>query len=97
MSIETCTSSNLLVASAAICARPAKLCSAQLIPAAADCTLVIHDNAASGAGNVLLKMSLKANAAGDTAHLTVPIEANNGLYATVTGTGAAFIVHFSPL
>ena len=57
-------------------------------------TLIVYDNASAASGTILCKVLLDA---GLTQEIFVPmrgIEAVNGLYCDVTGTGAAYIVYY---
>lgn len=90
------TSSDLLTADAAVYAHPCLLHTVTLIPAAADSTVVIYDNATAASGKVLAKIFVLATTASQTIHFTIPVRANNGLFADVTGVAAGYIVHFEP-
>lgn len=101
MSMETCESSGSIAVTAgtAVRTRPCKLHGSVLIPAAADSTITIYDNASAASGTILLKVSTIATLAGGSTaspQLPAPIEAKNGLFVVVTGTGATAIV-FSAL
>lgn len=91
------TSSGLLTADAVVYAHPALLHSLTLIPAAADSTIIIYDDAAAATGTVLAEIFVKASTASQTVHFTIPVRANKGLYGDVTGAAAGYIVHFSPI
>lgn len=95
--MRTSTSSGSLAASAAVAARPALVTAITLIPAAAACTLTIYDNASAASGTVLAELALLANAKSETIAFNLPIEADKGVYASLSGSGAAAIVHFSLL
>lgn len=97
------TSSGRKTADAAIAARPCLLKSVILEGDGTNAaTVILYDNASAASGTVLAKLLLSAVG---TATDKVPmyaafeskdgIECNNGIYADVTGTGAAYIVHFS--
>lgn len=94
------TSSGRKTGDAAICDRNCVLGSVILEGDGTNAAYVIlYDNATGASGTVLAKLMLKANS-GD---MTISFEnhagivAQNGIYADVNGTGAAFIVHYAPL
>lgn len=70
------------------------LCGVELIPAAADSTLVLYDNT-SAAGTVITKMFAPASGSpvGYPPGATC-VNVNTGIYADVTGTNAAYIVWY---
>ena len=95
----TATSSGRKTANAQITNRPSLLTALVFDPAATlPATVTIYDGT-SNAGTELLHL--------DTVNLTTseavvvafnhPVEAKTGLYAEVSGTGCAYIVHFSLL
>ncbi len=92
-----CTSSGLKSASAVISNRPALVHGITLLQASAACTLIIYDNATTNSGTVAEQINNNTNTSTVTIKLTHPVECNNGIYAAVTGTGANYIVHYSPL
>lgn len=56
-------------------------------------TLVLYDNASAASGTVLDKLIVAgADLVGGI--VDVAVEAQNGIYADITGTGASFIVHY---
>ena len=94
---EGATSSGLQTGDAAIYARPSSVTSITLISDNTNaCTVVLYDNASAATGTVLAKLSVKATDSMQFAHFDAPIIANNGIYADVTGTGAAYIVTYYP-
>lgn len=99
MSQRPSTSSGRKTADAAIVARPALLKSVILEGDGTNaCNVILYDNASAASGNILAKVLLQAS--GPTCIVfqsSDGIEANNGIYADVTGTGAAYIVHYSAL
>lgn len=92
------TSSGLKTADTAILAGPGRLLGVQLIADLTNaCTVVIYDNATAASGLVLCKLSIPATGAFVDALLPAEgVVVNNGIYADVAGTGAGFIVHFTP-
>lgn len=57
-------------------------------------TLTVYDNASAGSGLVISKVT--ASGAQNTTHVIYesPVVAENGIYATVTGTGASYIIFY---
>lgn len=90
------TSSGLLTADTAVTARPARLHSVQVLADATNAaTVVIYDNASAASGTAICKVIVKAT---DTYASFLSMEGvvcNNGIYVDVSGTGAAFIVHYN--
>lgn len=58
----------------------------------ADVTL--YDSATAASGTVLAHVVVPANSKFDMLHLTVPCQVLNGIYASVSGTGAKCVVYF---
>jgi|SRR6185437_715653 len=59
-------------------------------------TVIIYDNPSAGSGTVLAKLIVPG--ASSSASLYIPeggIQANAGLYCSISGTGAAAVVHYS--
>jgi hypothetical protein len=93
-----CISSGLQTADATIATKASGyyncLCGVEVVPAAADATLVVYDNT-SAAGTVLFK----AVALASTTPNGYPpngqcIAVTKGIYADVTGAGAAYIIWY---
>lgn len=57
-------------------------------------TVTVFDNASAGSGLVLSKHSIPGASLSTTFTPAYPIFCENGLYVTITGTGANAIVHF---
>lgn len=57
-------------------------------------TLTVYDNDSAGSGLVISKVT--AAGAQNTVHIIYenPVVAENGIYATLTGTGAGYIVFY---
>lgn len=57
-------------------------------------SVVVYDNASAASGTVAAKVT--AAGAQNTVHIIFenPVLCENGIYADVTGTGAAYIVYF---
>lgn len=103
MSQRPATSSGRKTADAAIIARPCLFKGLILEGDGTNaCNVILYDNASAASGTVIAKLLLSAST---TAIDSVPktssfvladgIECNNGIFADVTGTGAAYIVHYS--
>jgi hypothetical protein len=89
------TSSGLKSSDAVICARPCKIKS---IIALADgtnaATIVLYDNKSAASGTELVKIVVDAGLTYELFHIDAGVEALNGAYLDLTGTGAAAIVHY---
>lgn len=93
----SCTSSGLKSASAVISNRPCLIHGFTLLQASAAATLIIYDNATTNSGTVIEQVNNNTNTSTVSVKLNHPVECSNGAYAAVTGTGANYIVHYSPL
>ncbi len=93
----TATSSDQLNASAAIAARPGRVHAVMLTPAAADASIIIYDNPSAASGKILARVDAKASTITQDRVFNVPVESLNGIYASVSGAGATFIIHYSLL
>ncbi len=90
------TTSGRQTSGAAICARPCLLKSVILEADGTNAaSVILYDNASAAAGTVLAKVLIPA--AGSYALFSSEdgVVALNGIYADVTGTGAAYIVHYA--
>lgn len=90
------TTSGLLSASAAVYALPGKLWGLSLSPAAAASTLIIYDNASAASGTVLAKLVVPANSATVDIVFNQGIQAQIGIYASLSGAAADAVVYYSP-
>jgi hypothetical protein len=88
------TSSGELTASAAIKALPCQLASVTVTPGSATTTVIIYDNASAASGTKLLSITMAANGSTQTFSLNYPKVANNGLYCSISGTGASANVDY---
>lgn len=90
-------SSGLQTSDGVIAARTSVLHSVVLIGDGTNaCNVVIYDNATTNSGTVLAKVSLPASAGTfELFHSSFGVEALNGIYADVSGTGAAYVVHYT--
>lgn len=95
----TGTSSGRKTADAVICARPARLLSVILEGDGTNaCSVVLYDNATTNSGTVLAEVLLPASGIKyQQFMLPCGVEASFGIFADVTGTGAAYVVHTSQL
>lgn len=92
------TSSGLLTADTAVCATGSRMHSIQLIPDGTNaCSVVVYDNASAASGTVLAKVTIPASATLPAVFSSDsnPVTASKGIFVDVSGTGAAFIVHYS--
>ena len=90
-------SGDLAVAAATVVtARPARLMTVTLTPAAAACSVIVYDNASAASGTVLARIAQAANAATISLPLEGGIVANAGLTVAVAGAGAIANLSFIP-
>lgn len=91
-------SSGEKTSSTAISAVPSFLTGVQIITDGTNnAKLILYDNASAASGTVLLEMTIVgANNYGGR-NWTFPIVCSNGIYAAVTGTGASYIVEYTPI
>lgn len=89
------TSSGLKSATGAIFAAPCVLVGIKLIGGSATSVATLHDHPTAASGTVVGKVQSAASASDD---LLPPngIVCNNGLYLTLSGTGAEAIIYFYP-
>lgn len=59
-------------------------------------TLTIYDNASSATGKVLAQLAFPGANLGGYQSFPTNVQAVNGLYASVSGIGATFIIHYEP-
>jgi hypothetical protein len=95
--MKTCTSSGIKSSSGVISARPCAIHAVTVIDASAAATVIVYDNATTNAGTAVAQVNATVNASANTVMFSHPVECNNGAYAAVTGSGAGYIVHYSPL
>ena len=87
--------SDLLTANTAICAGVNRINAVTLITDGTNAaTVTVYDNPSAASGKVVAKAT--ASGAQNTVQLkfTNPVYCETGIYAVVSGTGAAYIVHF---
>lgn len=91
-----CESSDRLTADTAILASSGYLCSVIVEGDGTNAaSVIIYDNASAASGTILAKILVDAGLVYESYTPSAPIVAKNGIYADVTGTGCAVIVHFS--
>lgn len=93
------TSSGLKTAAAAIMAMPGTLKGLILVPGSTLSTVTLYDHATAASGTVLAKMVIDpAIDAGSREFLLSEcgVVCNNGIYADISGTDAAYIVQYCP-
>lgn len=90
------TSSDLLSASAAIMVYPGRLMGLTVLTDGTNAaTVTIYDNASAASGLVLAKLIVPGATSSVAQRLPdFGVVANNGIYASISGTGAACIVLF---
>lgn len=90
------TSSGLKSSSAVVINRPARLHGVIAIADGTNAaTVTIYDNASAAAGTELAQIIVDATLTYESFNLEGGIEAKNGLYVALAGTGAKAIVLFS--
>lgn len=99
MHLSPSTASGRKTADAAIMAAPGRLMGLILENDGTNaCSVILYDNATAASGTVLAKMAFSASAVGVlTAPACIPVDGvvcQNGIYADVTGTGAAYEVYY---
>lgn len=91
------TSSGLKAASAAITALPGRFHGLVVVTDGTNAaTIIVYDNASAASGTVLAKVLVPG--ASGYGVVQIPdqgIEAINGIYCSVSGTGAAAVVYYS--
>jgi hypothetical protein len=90
---DRCYSSGLKTADETITTETVCLCGVELIPAAADSTLVIYQGI-DNSGTVLFKVTALASTVPSGFMPAVCINAKSGIYADVTGAAAAYIIWY---
>jgi len=95
----TATSSDLKSADAAIVSRNCRLLGIQLLTDGTNAaTLILYDNNSAASGKVVAKLSVAGAGLFLSPSLPNPgVECSNGIYADVSGTGAAYIIHYALL
>lgn len=95
MSIPATSSGSLAVGTNVVLADAGRLLGVTLVPAAAACSVIVYDNAATAAGTVVATVAGVANGATNTWDINAGIAINSGLVAVVAGTGATAILHYA--
>jgi hypothetical protein len=57
-------------------------------------TVIVYDNASAASGTAVVKALIPGAVGSDYFHFAEPIICNNGIYVSISGTGAAAIVHW---
>lgn len=95
MSSSTAKSSGLKSSSAVIAARPAVVKSVQAIADGTNAaTITVYDNASAASGTELCQIIVDAGLTYEFFANDDGVEAFNGLYLSLSGTGAKAIVHY---
>ncbi len=90
-------SSGLLSASGVISAGPCGLAGVSCFTNGTNAgTLTIYDNASAASGTVLAQLAVPAANLGAQIMFPANVKAVNGVYASLSGTGASFIVTTEP-
>ena len=90
-------SSGVLNSSRVICANPCRLLDVTAYTnGSVNAVVTIYDNATTNSGNILSQFTVLAANLQGSDYLPIPIRAGNGLYATISGTGASFKVIYDP-
>lgn len=91
--LQPASTSTLKTADAAIKAAPGVLLGVVVLTDGTnDATLTIYDNASAASGDELFKAIVPA--ADRTLVARLGVRATNGIYADISGTGAAYIVYY---
>ena len=89
------SSSTLLTASAVVCKLPAHLTSVQVVTDGTNpATVIVYDSPTAASGNVLCQMLVPGAAGNANIAFNSFLVANQGLYCSISGTGAKAIVGF---
>lgn len=90
-------SSGEKTASAVISAGPCLLTGAMVITDSSnDATLVLYDNASAASGTVLGEFKVAAADFYGGRGWQNPVQCFNGIYASISGTGASYVVEYVP-
>lgn len=98
MSYGPSTSSGLKSASAQISAKNAYLYSIEIVPPSTGISVVsIYDNSAGDSSGLLLAtLSQYAGESSKPMIFPMPINANKGLSAILSGTATNYVIHYAP-
>ena len=93
MALGSATSSGLKTADGVITAMPARIHSVVLAGGSDASSVIVYDNASAASGTVLVKLVALT---GDCQVYHTPngLQANNGIYIDVTGTGVGVTVQY---
>lgn len=91
------TSSGLKSSSVAISARPSRIMAIQVLADGTNAaTLTVYDNASAASGTEVSKVIVDAGLTYELFYIDGGVQCNNGIYASVSGTGAAYIIFYQP-
>lgn len=94
----TATSSGTKVADGIIIGRPSRLLSIMLETDGTNvATCILYDNASAASGTILASISCLGADRSATWSLDCGVEASNGIYLDIGGTGAKVVVHYAQL
>lgn|SRR5690348_2545271 len=95
--VEPCTSSGEITSSKAVAARPGKLYALHVTADGTNAaTVIVYDNATTNSGTILAEVVVKAGETLGAPQLpNAGVLANNGIYVSISGTGAKCVVHFT--
>lgn len=94
--MQTCTSTGLLTTSTLVTSRPALLHGIVVVEAAAVAQLNVFDGLDSS-GNEVIGTVVKTATTSGSVMMSCPIECDVGIYASVSGVGAKYIVYYSDM
>jgi hypothetical protein len=94
--METALSSGKKTADAIITSNPSKLTGVLIITDGTNDAKVVLHNGDDGTGPILFEGTVKGAGMFGGATWEIPVAADQGIYADVTGTNAAYIVYYRP-
>ncbi len=94
-SMNSSKSSGLLSADGVVMNQPGKLTAVTISADGTNAaTVLLYDNASAASGNLLAKVVVDAGLTYEALCFDAPIDALNGIYLDITGTGAECIVYY---
>ena len=94
-SAEQCYSSGTKTSSAAIATRAGTFCGIAIFTnGSANAVVSVYDNATAGSGTLLFGPATVAAASNFGGIMGLSVPTTNGIYVTLSGTGASFIVYY---
>jgi hypothetical protein len=93
---EVCYSSGLKAATEQITTPTDKLllCGVELVPAAADSTLIVYNGTTATSGKELVSMAALASTTPSGIMPAIALSSTGGIYAVLTGAGAKYIIWY---